>query len=342
MSKTYRYGLIGTGFFAQNHMHAWAEMDDVELVAVCDVDPERVEAAAATFGGRSYLDARELLAQEELDFVDIATTPPTHRMMVELAAEHGVHAICQKPLAWEMADAQAMVDAMAAKDLTFMVHENFRFQYPMRRIKEIIDAGDIGRPFFGRISFRTNFDCYANQPWLVDSERMIIVDVAVHLFDLARFFIGEPTTLYTEALRVNPRIAGEDVATVLMRMDEATCIVDASYETYADHLTYPQTFVTLEGTGGALTLGPDYHLQVVSGDRVTDEDLHIPHHAWASEPWNAIQDSVVGVQQHFIDCLRTGREPETSGRDTLRLLDITLGAYESLDTGLPYRVGSAL
>ena len=199
-------------------------------------------------------------------------------MMVELAAEHGVAAICQKPLAWEMDDAKAMVQAMADRGLPFMVHENFRFQHPMRRIKELLDAGAIGRPFFGRISFRTDFDVYSNQPWLVDNPRMIIIDVAVHLFDLARCFMGEPEALFTEAIRVNPRIAGEDVATVLMRMADGTCIVDASYETRSDHPTYPQTFVVLEGTEGTITLGPDYHLQVVSRGVVTDEDLVIPPH----------------------------------------------------------------
>lgn len=341
MSARYRYALIGTGFFAQNHLHAWAEMPEVELVAVCDVDEERLAAAAAQFGGTPYTDARELLQNEDVDFIDIATTPPTHRMMVELAAEYGVAALCQKPLAWEMADAKAMVDAMEAKNLPFMVHENFRFQYPMRRIKETLDSGAIGRPFFGRMSFRTDYDCYSNQPWLVDSERMIIVDVAVHLFDLARFFIGEPRSLYTEALRVNPRIRGEDVATILMKMDDATVIVDASYETRSDHSTYPQTFVTIEGTEGVIHLGPDYRLQVVSRGEVTEETLKIPDHTWTSEPWNGIQDSVSGVQRHWIECLDTGRTPETSGADTLRLLDITLGAYESLETGLPYRVGSS-
>ena len=337
---TYRFAVIGTGFFAQNHLHAWAQIPDVELVAVCDVDEARVQAAAAAFGGRAYTDAAELFANEQLDFVDIATTPPTHRMMVELAAAHGVAPICQKPLAWEMADAKAMVAACADRGLPFMVHENFRFQYPMRRIKALLDEGAIGRPFFGRVSFRTAHDVYSAQPWLVDSERMIIVDVAVHLFDLAMCFMGEPTSLVTDALRVNPRIAGEDVATVMMRMDEGTCIVDASYETRSDHNTYPQTFVTLEGTEGTITLGPDYHLQVVSRGRVTDEDLQIPDHGWTSVPWNAIQDSVVTTQQHWIECLRTGREPETSGARTLRLLDVTLGAYASLESGGRYTVGS--
>jgi predicted dehydrogenase len=328
--RPYQFAVIGTGFFAQNHLHAWAEIPEVELVAVCDIDEERVQAAAREFGATPYTDAAALFAHHDLDFVDIATTAPTHRMMVELAAQHGVPAICQKPLAWEMSDAKAMVEAMAAKDLPFMVHENFRFQYPMRRIKELIDAGTIGRPFFGRISFRTAHDVYAAQPWLVDNPRMIIIDVAVHLLDLACCFIGTPDTVFADTLRVNAR------------MPEATCIVDASYETKSDHNTYPQTFVTLEGTEGTITLGPDYHLQVVSGGTVTDEDLLIPPHTWSSVPWNAIQDSVYAIQRHWIHCLDTGASPETSGAATLELMDITLGAYESADTGTRYRVGSLL
>lgn len=340
MSAPLRFALIGAGFFAQNHLHAWAEMPEVELVAVCDVDPSRVKATAERFGARPYLDAAELMANEELDFVDIATTPPTHRMMVELAARHRIPVICQKPLAWEMPDAVAMVHACQEAGVPFMVHENFRFQHPMRRIKSLLDDGVIGRCFFGQISFRTAHDVYAAQPWLMDSERMIIIDVAVHLLDLALCFMGQPQSLVTEALRVDKRIRGEDVATVMMRMDDATCIVDASYMTHSDHNTYPQTFVVLEGTEGTITLGPDYRLQVVSRGQVHNEQLVIPDHGWTSEPWNAIQDSVFNIQRHWLHCLATGQEPETSGARTLSLLDITLGAYEAAATGGRYQVGS--
>jgi len=342
VTKRLRFGLIGTGFFAQNHLHAWAEMPEVELVAVCDIDPARLQSTAEQFGGRPYLDAAEMMASERLDFVDIATTPPTHRRMVELAAGHEVPVICQKPLAWEMADAVAMVNACREAGIPFMVHENFRFQYPMRRIKALLDQDAIGRCFFGRVSFRTAHDVYAAQPWLVDSEQMIIIDVAVHLFDLAMCFMGQPRSLVTEALRVNPRIRGEDVATVMMSMDDATCIVDASYETRSDHNTYPQTFVTLEGTDGTITLGPDYRLQVVSRGEVHQEQLVIPDHGWTSQPWDAIQDSVYNIQRHWLQCLASGAEPETSGARTLQLLDVTLGAYRSAETGARYQVGSLL
>lgn len=342
MKRPYRFALIGCGFFAQNHLKAWADMPEVELVATCDIDEESAQAAARDFGGRAYTDAAELFANEELDFVDIATTPPTHRMMVELAAEHGVAAICQKPLAWDMADAKAMVKAMADRDLPFMVHENFRFQYPMRKVKEVLDSGVIGRPFFSRVSFRTAHDVYSAQPWCMDADRMIIADVSVHQFDLTRFFMGEPERLFTEAIRVNPNIKGEDVATIVLSLPGATGIVDTSYESKSDHNTYPQTFVTIEGTEGTITLGPDYHLQVVSPAGVHEEQLVIPEHSWTSKPWDCIQDSVVNVQRHWIECLDSGATPETSGADTLRVLDLTLGAYQSLESGEPYRVGSML
>ncbi|MEE3088844.1 MAG: Gfo/Idh/MocA family oxidoreductase, partial [Actinomycetota bacterium] len=286
MSHPYRFALIGCGFFAQNHLQAWAEMSDVELVATCDINPDSAAAAAETFGGTPYTDAAELFAKEEFDFVDIATTPPTHRMMVELAAQHKVAAICQKPLAWDMNDAKAMVRAMADADLPFMVHETFRFQYPMRKVKEVLDSGVIGRPFFGRISFRTAHDVYSAQPWCMDAERMIIADVSVHQFDLTRFFLGEPDRLFTEAIRVNQKIKGEDVATIVLGLPGATCIVDTSYESSSDHSTYPQTFVTIEGTDGTVTLGPDYHLQVVSPAGIHEEQLVISEPSWASEPWH--------------------------------------------------------
>jgi predicted dehydrogenase len=89
-------------------------------------------------------------------------------------------------------------------------------------------------------------------------------------------------------------------------------------------------------------LSADYHLQVVSGTSATNEVIVIPDHGWTSKPWNGIQDSVVNVNKHWIECLKTGRTPETSGEDTLKLLDITLGAYESAASGQVFNVGSLL
>ena len=89
MAGRLRAGLIGCGFYAKNHLHAWRDLGSDELVAVCDRERTKAEAAASTFGvPRAYADAAEMLGRERLDFVDIVTTMPSHRSLVLLAAAH--------------------------------------------------------------------------------------------------------------------------------------------------------------------------------------------------------------------------------------------------------------
>ena len=79
--------LIGCGFFAVNHLHAWREIEGADIVALCDRDPERLQRAGDEFGiARRYIDADAMFAKEALDFVDIATTVASHRALVERAA----------------------------------------------------------------------------------------------------------------------------------------------------------------------------------------------------------------------------------------------------------------
>ena len=88
--------LIGCGFFAQNHLHAWRDIVGVEIIAICDSDAARLKATSAAFGiSRTYEDAAEMFAELDFDFVDIATTVCSHRALVEMAANAGVDIICQ-------------------------------------------------------------------------------------------------------------------------------------------------------------------------------------------------------------------------------------------------------
>ncbi len=142
MPSTLPGGLIGCGSFAINHLHAWRDIAGVEIVAICDRDPARLAALGSQFGiARQYTDAAAMLAAEALGFVDIATAVPSHRSLVELAARHRLPVICQKPFAATMADARAMVDACATAGVPLMVHENFRWQHPIRQVRAVIDAG---------------------------------------------------------------------------------------------------------------------------------------------------------------------------------------------------------
>jgi predicted dehydrogenase len=335
--KKLSMAVIGCGFFAQNHLNAWKEIPEVTLAAVCDAVPAKAQAAAQKFGARAYTHPAEMLAQEPLDFVDVVTNVMDHRSVVELVARHKKHVICQKPMAETVDDARAMVAACKAAGVTFMVHENFRWQTPLRAVKNVIDNGEIGTPFFGRASFRSSFSPYGNQPYLAEQQRFLIQDVGVHMIDVGRFFFGEPHSLMCHALRVNPNIKGEDVFTIMLAFDRATCIVDASFNTHEEHMTFPQVRLTIEGDQGVVKLHQDFRMEVIRNGSATTRTVRPPAHTWTEEPWTVVQDSVYNTNRNFVESLIAGKQPETNGDDNLKVMVLAYGAYEALEKGIVFR-----
>ncbi|GGD23076.1 Gfo/Idh/MocA family protein [Aureimonas glaciei] len=331
----FRGAVIGCGFFAVNQMHAWRDAAGGGIVAICDLDPARLAAVGNEFGiAARYDDAAEMLDEVKPDFVDIATTVKSHRPLVELALARGIPVICQKPFASDMADARAMVEAAEKAGVPLMVHENFRWQTPIQAVRAVLDTGEIGTPFFGRVSFRSAYDVYAGQPYLAEGERFIIEDLGIHALDTARFLFGEATAITARTQRVNPRIRGEDVATMMLgHASGMTSVVDCSYATRAEAELFPQTLVDIDGADGSLRLGADYRLTVTGAAGSRHADVSPVLLPWASRPWHNIQESVLTIQQHWIDCLRENREPATSGRDNLSTLALVEAAYRSAGDG---------
>ncbi len=336
--STLRGGLVGCGFWAENHLNAWNSIPDVTIAALCDIDVSKAHAYAEQFDiQKTYSAFETMLKSESLDFVDIVTQPDTHRELVELAARNGLDTICQKPFASNYADAEAMVQACRNAGVVLMIHENFRWQRPMRIVKEL--SAGIGEIFFGRINFRSGFDVFAVQPYLAEDPIFIIYDVGPHLFDLARYFMGEADKLYCQVNRVNPRIKAEDVATIMLRMaGGATCIVDMSYASKMEDDLFPQTLVHLEGSNGSVTLGPHYHITHVQDGETHHQTLTPETLPWGTPPFETIQKSALDIQEHWVECLRDRKQPETSGEDNLRTIEIVFGSYESAKSGLPYKV----
>jgi predicted dehydrogenase len=326
-----RGAVIGCGFFAQNHLHAWREIPGVRLVAVCDQDAAKARAAAKKFAvPAQYTDAAAMFAGEQLDFVDIVTTMPTHRALVELAARHRVPAVVQKPFAPTWDDCVAMVATCKAAGVPLMVHENFRFQAPLMAVRAVIESGAIGAPYFGRVSFRTGYDVIAGQPYLAKEEYFILLDLGVHVLDMARVYFGEAETIYCQTQRIRPDVRAEDMATMLLRhRSGATCIVDCSYSSWVLPDPFPQTLVHIEGTRGAVRLLEGYRMLVTSDGETTDTNVASSLLPWTAQPWHTAQESVLNTQRHWIDCLRAGVAPQTSGADNLRTYALVMAAYRS-------------
>jgi predicted dehydrogenase len=327
--------LIGCGFFAMNQMNGWRDLAGVEIVAICDRDPERLRIVGDTFGvARRYAAAEDMFADGGFDFVDIATTVQSHKALVELAAAHKVPTICQKPFALNLADARAMVGAADAAGIPLMVHENFRWQTPLLEVRKALASGAIGTPFWGRVSFRSGYDVFANQPYLAKGKRFIVEDLGIHALDIARFLFGDVATMSARTTRVRPDIAGEDVATMMLGHDNGvTSIVDCSYSTYLPEEQFPETLVEIDGSEGTIRLLKDYKM-VVHGKAGTERRSVEPNLlAWATRPWHNVQESVALIEKHWIECLAAGKEPDTSGQDNLKTFALVEAAYLSAETG---------
>ncbi len=323
--------LIGCGFFAVNHLHAWRDVKGADIVAICDQNPERLNALGDQFGiSKRYENAAEMLRAEKPDFVDIATTAPSHRALVEIAARLGIAIICQKPFATNLPDAKAMVEICENAKVPLMVHENFRWQSPIQAVKRVLDAGEIGDVFWGRVSFRSAYDVFSGQPYLATGERFIVEDLGIHALDIARFVFGDVINVSARIKRVNPDIKGEDVATMLLdHGDGVASVVDCSYATQLQNELFPQTLLEIDGSKGTLRLGADYQLTTTANGATRRKDVSPHLLSWATKPWHNIQESVVLIQQHWVDCLKNKIEPQTSGRDNLKTFALVEAVYHS-------------
>ncbi len=331
-----RIGVIGCGFYAQNHLHAWTSLaaEGAELAAVCDRDPAAAERAGRAFGVPHYTDAAAMLDAEALDLADIVTRHDTHRALCELTIGRGVATVVQKPFAPSWEDAVAIVDAAEAAGVWLAVHENFRFEAPLRQVRRIIDTGAIGTPDWARISFRTGFDVYRTQPYFYDEERLVIADVGIHVLDVARFLMGEVAHLSCETQRRNPKVRAEDTATMLLRhLSGATSVVDCSYAARRSPDAFPETLVEIEGDAGSIVVLPGCRARVTSQNLVWEEEIGAPLLPWTSRPWHVSQEGALGACRHFLQACRAGEPAETAGADNLRSFALVDAAYRAAETG---------
>jgi predicted dehydrogenase len=323
--------VIGCGFFAQNHLNSWKDLSakGAEIVAVCDIDAAKAQAAAQRFGvPHWYSDAETMFRERKPDLVDIVTQVATHQDLVTRAIGHGIATIVQKPFGLDIAACRAMVERARKAGGFLAVHENFRFQTPMRRIIELLKQGAIGEPNWARISFRTGYDIYKGQPYLMKEERFALMDLGVHVMDLARVFMGEVSHLSAELQRRNPKVRGEDTVTTLLRhRNGGVSIVECTYEAKRVPDIFPETRIELEGSRGSILLKAGSALELTVDGKLTKEDADAPVLPWAERPWHIIQESVFATCAHIFDRFRAGKPADVSAEDNVKTFELCEAAY---------------
>jgi predicted dehydrogenase len=333
--KDLRFGIIGTGFWARYQLAGWRELKGATCVALCNRTRSKAEALAAEFHVPAVYDnAEELITRAQPDFLDIITDVSTHASFVELAAKHRVPVICQKPMAPALALAESMVATCRDARVPLAIHENWRWQRPLRELKHALERDAIGRVFRARVDFCNSFPVFDNQPFLRNLEQFILTDIGSHILDAARFLFGEARTLYCQTRRVHRDIQGEDVATVMMSMASgATVTCNMSYASRLEQERFPETFVLVEGERGSIELGPDYWVRITTQDGTQARRAPPPFFAWADARYALVHASIAACNADLLRALQTHTPAETSGEDNLKTVRLVFAAYDSAASG---------
>ena len=331
-----RFGLVGCGRIAQNHMAALeSRRDQAELVAVCDIDPEVLRAAAAKTRAKPYASLEALLAESDVDIVALATPSGLHpEQAMEVAASQR-HVMTEKPMATRWADGQRMVAACDAAGVRLFVVKQNRHNATLQLLKRAVDKRRFGRIYMVNVNiFWTRPQSYYESArwrgtWEFDGGAFM--NQASHYVDLLDWLIGpvESVQAYTATLARDIEVEDTGVANIRWRAG-ALGSINVTMLTYPKNLEGSITVIGEKGTvrvaGVAVNeiqhwkfAEPDADDGQVKGASYQTTSVYGFGHA-------AYYDNVIRV-------LRGEAEPETDGREGLKSLEILIAIYRSARDG---------
>jgi predicted dehydrogenase len=343
MAEPLRVALIGTGSIARRHLLAFQEHPDrLQLAAVCDVQREAAEQAAAPFGEEVgiFEDVDALLSAGGFAAVDICTPHFLHAAQTIAAAEAGMHVLVEKPMACSVDECRAMVEAADEADVLLLVGQSLRYLPGHAGVRKAIRSGRLGRVWSARSD--DWFPALPPKPWMRDAKLSgggVLHMGATHRIDLLRHFFGDIGSVRARSWTDNPELVngGEDRIVATLEFENgAVAHVTACWAGY----TTPHFFqyVVLGDSGALFT-------ELVRGNDWR-ESMVLQHYgpAFVSngsgyEPVEPVQDGLAGqdawinVLVHFADCAQDGAEPISSGADNVGTMKAVYGCYESARTG---------
>jgi UDP-N-acetyl-2-amino-2-deoxyglucuronate dehydrogenase len=350
-ARPLRIGIAGCGAISRNHLEAFHALDEVNIVGVCDIDLSRARETAEAWGIPAAVNTVKELLDLDLDIVSVCTPHPTHEAVVLQAAAAGVHVLCEKPIAIELASAERMVKACDEAGVKLGVLFQRRFWPAAQRIRTAIDDGTLGRPVMGQCSVMLHREpeYYSRDAWRgtwANDGGGVLMTQAIHYIDLLQWFMGDAAEVYGKinTYKHGELIEVEDSATAVITFTSgAMATLEAS--TAVSPSLGVQVRITGEtGASASLTEFPEgsdgrVDLWAVSGTISTEPAY--PEGAEPNVPLATINGQLIphhtAQVRDFVRAVREGGEPAITGQDATKALRILLAVYESSRTGRPVR-----
>lgn len=352
--KKLRVGLIGLGIVSEAHLEGYKEVDQIEVVAGAEIRKDRLEQMEERWGFKGYLNYEEMLKKETLDIACVLTPARYHREVTEKVADYGVNVFCEKPMAMTLDDTRAMITKCEKEGVKLCYGETYRYFCACRKAKEMIDKGKLGNIsllieiFVGGKGLE-NFRDAGPQHYPLGGPGgggMGLVDHGIHLIDMFMWLTGSEVESVFGRGNYSGKKPGTEYLTMIFKNGAVGQLV-YNEATYSSEIPYEGIF----SWGGSwdinynLIHGGGWDAQPgnfrVHGEKGALRIFHYANKLFFLGEGKLEQIRVVDrpmpsnfalQMESFVEKLRRGEEPEVTGLDGMKSLQVVLAAYESFET----------
>ena len=331
----FKVALVGCGRISKNHFDALRRIDGLTISAVCDIVPERADAAGAQEGVPGFTSYEEMLQRAECDIVTVCTPSGLHAAQGALAARAGKHVITEKPMAITLGQADELVKACDDAGVFLFVVKQNRLNPPIQLLRRAVDKGRFGRIFLANTTVRWQRpqDYYDAAPWrgTWEFDGGAIMNQASHYVDLIQWLVGPVESVMAKTATQARRIEAEDSGVALLKFRSgALGVIEVNVLTYPRNL---EGSITILGEKGSVKIGGTAVNRVehwLFADY--DDDDKLVDSANTNPP-NIYGFGHEGYYRNVLAVLRGEAQPQTDGRAGRKSLELILGIYESAKIG---------
>ena len=321
-----RVALAGAGMVTRHHLIAWSREPGAEVVAIQNRTAAKARRRAAEFGiQKTYRDLEDMLDQEKPDALDIAVAVEKHAEYACMAADRGIHILCQKPMTPTLEDSETLVGEIGNR-VRFMVHENWRFRPQYRLAAKWIAQGRTGFIREFRLAVHSSGFVSRNpketppalkrQPFMARLPRLIIFELLIHHLDTIRYLMGKVEVVDCRTQHISSMIAGEDMALIVLKAENGALGTVGGNMSAAGFPPLSQDRLELIGEKASIIFEGG-HLRLI-GEKEETVPINLT---------DAYQKSYDNAIAHFVNAVRSEQPFETDRRDNLLTLRLVEDAY---------------
>lgn len=334
-----KFGIIGCGRISKRHLDLLGEgqISGAKLVAVCDNDPGRLEAARKSYDVRAYDTFEAMLADPQVGVVTVLTPSGMHAEHAIAAANAGKHVVVEKPMALRLEDADAMIAACDRAGVKLFVVKQNRLNVPVVKAREALEAGRFGKLVLGtvRVRWRRDQSYYDQDQWRGTwaQDGGVLANQASHHVDLLEYFMGDVVSVHARASRALVDIEAEDTAIATLQFaNGALGVIEATNAARPRDL---EGSLSILGEGGAVVIGGFAVNEMITWEfsepRPGDEEVL---RKFSVNPPNVYGYGHQAYYEHVVECLSNNSAALVDGLEGRRSLELITALYEAIETGI--------